>query len=324
MYSPTARLLAVLEILQSNKRISGAEIARRLEVNVRTVRRYITTLQDMGIPVEGERGPEGAYILQRGHRLPPLLYTEDEAVTLILGLIVLQAFQLPVDVVAVEAALAKTLRVVPEAVLRRMQSLRSAIVFNPGYFTQPPEIANSRFILALSSAVQERQSVHLRYSSAQGEVTERLFDPYSIVCNEGFWYAVGYCHLRNDMRVFRLDRIHEVRLSAESFVRIEDFDPLEHVLKAIALSPNTYHVELVLYTSLDVAQSVFSPLDGTFEETEEGVIFRRNVAELTWLAYLILHAPFRSRITQPVGLRDMLRELSAKALELSSEPQKAP
>ncbi|MEO1289844.1 MAG: HTH domain-containing protein, partial [Chloroflexota bacterium] len=114
MYSTTARLLAVLELLQSNKRMSGTEMARRLEVDVRTIRRYITTLQDMGIPIEGERGIYGAYQLQRGHRLPPLLYTEDEAVALAFGLIILQAYHFPVDAVAVESALAKTERVIPE------------------------------------------------------------------------------------------------------------------------------------------------------------------------------------------------------------------
>jgi predicted DNA-binding transcriptional regulator YafY len=156
MYSPTARLLAVLEMLQSNRRISGAEIAERLEVDTRTVRRYIMTLQDMGIPVEGERGASGAYSLGRGHRLPPLLYTEDEAVALVLGLIALQTFHFPVDALALEGALAKTERVIPEAVFRRVQSLRKAIVFNPSvYMAQPPPLAHNRFLVMLASAVQE-------------------------------------------------------------------------------------------------------------------------------------------------------------------------
>lgn len=320
MYSPTARLLAVLELLQSNKRMSGGEIAQRLEVDARTVRRYITTLQDMGIPIEGERGPSGAYTLQRGHRLPPLLYTEEEAVALSLGLIVLQTFHFPVDAVAVEGALAKTERVVPEAAFRRIQGLRNAIVFNPGvYSTQPPRLARNQWVVTLTSAVQERQRVYLRYCSQQGDFTDRPVDLYSLVYNEGYWYAVGYCHLRHDLRTFRLDRIQSVVTLPDIFERLEDFDPLEHVLKSIALSPNTYRVELLLDTSIELAQTVFLPTDGTFEETDEGIIFRRNIAELDWLAWLVLQAPFRIRVNHPPELRQMLREISTKAMNIGLE-----
>ena len=84
MYSPTTRLLTVLELLQSYKQMSGSEIARRLEVDLRTVRRYIVTLQDMGIPVEAERGPYGAYQLARGYKLPPLMFTDGEGRELVL------------------------------------------------------------------------------------------------------------------------------------------------------------------------------------------------------------------------------------------------
>src|SRR6185436_5479195 len=126
MYSPTTRLLTVLELLQSYKQISGPDIARRLEIDVRTVRRYIVMLQDMGIPVEAERGPYGAYQLQRGHRLPPLLYNDAEAVALTLGLLAIRELQFPVDVVAVEGALAKTERLLPANVFQQVRGLQEA------------------------------------------------------------------------------------------------------------------------------------------------------------------------------------------------------
>src|SRR5215475_4063232 len=106
MYSPTTRLLTLLELLQSYKEMSGAELARRLEVDRRTVRRYIVMLQDMGIPVEAERGPYGAYQLQRGYKLPPLMFTDSEAIALTLGLLVMREYHFPVDTAAVEGALA--------------------------------------------------------------------------------------------------------------------------------------------------------------------------------------------------------------------------
>src|SRR5215470_3438099 len=111
MYSPTERLLTVLELLQSHKQMSGSELAARLEVDLRTVRRYITMLQDMGIPVETERGPYGGYRLLRGYKLPPLMFSDAEALALTLGLLMVREYRLPVGAVAVEGALAKTERV---------------------------------------------------------------------------------------------------------------------------------------------------------------------------------------------------------------------
>src|SRR4030095_3022241 len=130
MYSPTTRLLTVLELLQSYKQMSGTEIARRLEIDGRTVRRYIVMLQDMGIPVEAERGPYGAYQLHRGFKLTPLMFTDTEAIALTLGLLAIREFRFPVDVAAVEGALAKTERVMPEKLFHQARALQEAITFN--------------------------------------------------------------------------------------------------------------------------------------------------------------------------------------------------
>ena len=87
MYHPTTRVLTVLELLQARGRLTGRELAERLEVDLRTVRRYVTMLQDLGIPVEAERGRHGGYRLRPGFRLPPLLFTDDEALAIMLGLL---------------------------------------------------------------------------------------------------------------------------------------------------------------------------------------------------------------------------------------------
>src|SRR5689334_14303765 len=101
MYFPTTRVLTVLELLQSHQQMGGPELAQRLEVNVRTVRRYITMLQDLGIPVEGERGRQGAYRLRPGFRLPPLMFTEDETLAVTLGLLAARKLGLTVAAPAV-------------------------------------------------------------------------------------------------------------------------------------------------------------------------------------------------------------------------------
>src|SRR5436309_3296771 len=192
MYYPTTLLLTLLELLLSYKQLSVSEIARRLEVYGRTVRRYIVMLQDMGIPVEAERGPYGAYQLQRGYKLPPLMYSDSEAVALTLGLLAIREFHFPVDMASVERALAKTERVMPEKLLNQVKGLQEAITFN---VSPSPTIVQNDLLVTLSSAIQQRQQVHLRYQSWQGEDTEREFDPYGIVFGEGYWHTAGYCHL---------------------------------------------------------------------------------------------------------------------------------
>src|SRR5262245_40433041 len=127
MYHPTTRLRAVLELLQSRGRIGGGELARRLEVDERTVRRYVTMLRDLGIPVEAELGRYGAYRLRPGFKLPPLMFSDEEALAVVLGLLAARRMGLTVDVTATEGALAKIERVLPETLRSQLQAVSAAI-----------------------------------------------------------------------------------------------------------------------------------------------------------------------------------------------------
>src|SRR5437899_5634291 len=115
MYHPTTRVLTVLELLQAHRQMSGPKLAERLEVDVRSARRYITMLQDLGIPVEAERGRYGGYKLRPGYKLPPLMWSEDEAMAVTLGLRAAQQIGLAKTLPTVESALAKVERVLPLA-----------------------------------------------------------------------------------------------------------------------------------------------------------------------------------------------------------------
>lgn len=318
MYSPTSRVLTVLELLQSRRQMSGSEIARRLEVDVRTVRRYITMLQDMGIPVEGERGPYGAYELRRGFKLPPLMFTDDEAVALTLGLLAIRAAGYPVNVAAVEGALAKTERVMPEKLLNLARGLQEAIEFN---VSPPPVLIQNDFVVRLSLAVQQRQRVWLRYQSWQGEESEREFDPYGIVMNEGYWYTAGYCHLRHALRTFRIDRITALESKVQTFERPEDYDVLGEVLHAITFIPGAQEIEVVLETSLERARQVISPVMGALEATSQGVVFRRSAIQLEWIAHVLISLDFPVHVVRPEELRNLLRQMAAKALQVAGEAQ---
>src|SRR5260221_5300085 len=316
MSSPTARLLTVLSLLQSYKQISGPEIARRLEIDARTVRRYITSLQDMVIPVEAERGPYGAYHLQRGYKLPPLMFTDAEAVALTLGLLAIREFRFPVDIAAVEGALAKTERVMPEKLFDQARGLQEAITF---YVPSQPAVVQNDFLVTLSTAVQKRQQVHLRYRSWQGAEPEREFDAYGIVFSDGYWHTAGFCHLRQDLRTFRLDRIVALEANGQSFERPEKFDVLAHVISSIAMMPGTEQVEVLLETSVERARQVILPILGTLEESEQGVILRRAASQLEWIAHMLITLEFPVHVIKPVELRELLRQIAAKALRIAGD-----
>src|SRR5207248_11122420 len=137
MYHPTSRVLTVLELLQSRPSITGPELAARLEMDVRTVRRYITHLQDVGIPVEANIGRYGGYRLRPGFKLPPLMFTEEEATSVMLGLLGTSWLEIGQSSVAVEGALAKVSRVLPLRARERLNAMSSHLFFSPRQEARP-------------------------------------------------------------------------------------------------------------------------------------------------------------------------------------------
>ncbi len=312
MYSPSSRLLTVLELLQSYKEMSGRELAQRLEVDGRTVRRYIATLQDMGIPIEAERGPNGLYRLLGHYKLPPIMFTDIEAVALILGLLATRELHFPVHIVGVEGALAKTERVMPAKLLSQVRALQAAITFN----TPPPvpKVAYA-FVVTLSLAIEQERQVILRYRSVQGEESERAFDAYGLVVNQGYWYTTGYCHLRNALRTFRLDRILSLDFGTQSFICPENFDALQHLLDSVVAIPGKYQVAVLLKTTIEhVQQRAWSP-KMKIEPCEEGVLLYSNVDQLDWIARFLIGLDFPFTIIQPIELRDVIRNIATNILE---------
>src|SRR5579872_3283894 len=130
MYSPTTRVLTVLELLQSRERVTGAEIAERLEVHIRTVRRYIAMLEELGVPVEAERGRYGAYRLLPGYKLPPLMFTQDEALATTLGLLAARKLGLTANAPGVEGAIAKLERVLPLPLRSKVRAVEETLILD--------------------------------------------------------------------------------------------------------------------------------------------------------------------------------------------------
>ena len=315
MYHPTTRVLAVLALLQAHGRMSGPELAQRLEVNIRTLRRYIIMLQDLGIPIEAERGRNGAYVLSAGFKLPPMMFTNEEALALTLGLMSARYLNLADTDRAVESAIAKLERVMPLDLKSRVRALTETITLDPiGTSSAPP----SEVVLStMSSAAQLRRRVHIRYHPNRGEDTERDFDPYGLTYYQHRWYAVGYCHLRQDLRSFRLDRVTQISLVDADFERPLGFDPLSHLMQAIAIMPRRYTFELLLKTDIDTAQKEVFDVLGILESAEDGVILRGSVEDLDWLARQISIFSFDFIVREPAELKDELRKHSVKLAGLA-------
>ena len=315
MYHPTTRVLAVLALLQAYGRMSGAELAQRLEVNVRTLRRYIIMLQDLGIPIEAERGRNGAYVLSAGFKLPPMMFTNEEALALTVGLISARHLNLADTDRAVESAFAKLERVMPLDLKSRVRALTETITLDPNRssFTPPSEVVLS----TMSGAAQLRRRVHLRYHPSKGEETERDFDPYGLTYYQNRWYVVGYCHLRQDLRSFRLDRVTWIHILEAHFERPEGFDPLAYLMQAIATMPRKYAFELLLKTDLDTAQREVFDVLGILESTEDGILLRGSVEDLDWLARQISIFSFEFAVLAPAELKAELEKHSMKLARLA-------
>lgn len=316
MYHPTTRVLTVLELLQSRERLSGPELAARLEVNARTARRYITMLQDMGIPIEAERGRYGAYRLRPGFRLPPLMFSDDEALAVTLGLLAARRLGLAADAPAVEGALAKVERVLPPALRERIQAVQAALVLD---LARAESSLSADLVVELSAAAQAGRRVWMRYSNDRGDETARDFDPYGIVFRQGRWYVVGHCHLRGALRMFRLDRVAELRPTDERFARPEGFDTAAYVVQSLATMPNTWEVEVLLLAPIAEARRRLSPIFGTLEEIEAGVLLRARGDHLSWMARELVAAGLPLRVIRPDALRDELRRLAQSILAMADD-----
>jgi len=314
VYQPTTRVLTVLELLQAHGQLSGAELAARLEISPRTVRRYVVSLQDLGIPVEGERGRYGTYRLRPGFKLPPLLFTDDEALAVVLGLLTVRQLGLAVAAPDAEAALAKIARVLPEAVRERVEAAGETLALD---LTSTAVPAEGAIVVALRQAAQQRRRVRLRYRAWDGQETERGVDPYGLVYRGYRWFMVGWCHLRAGRRTFRIDRVLAAAIGAESFTRPADFDPVAYLTSALADAPATYTLDVVLGLPLAEAQRRIEPVLVTLEETPDGVVLRGATSDLRWWAHLLAGLNCPLSIRQPPELREALRQLGHDIIALA-------
>jgi predicted DNA-binding transcriptional regulator YafY len=316
MSRPTVRALTLLELLQSRSQISGAELARRVGVDRRTLRRYIATLEEIGIPISADYGPHGGYRVMPGFKLPPMVFTDEEAQALVLGLLAARELGLAGIMPAIESAEAKLARVMPDPLRASSAGLRDTIALQ----VPAAVAADAQLLRELSRAAQARRCVMLRYRASDGSETVRGFDVYGLVFRAGRWYVVGHCQLRNGLRTLRMDRVTRLQAMQRSFERPHDFDAAAYLSEAMRSLPRAFPFEVRVTAELARVREHCFWMLGTLAVEGDGVRVRGSTDDLDWTARQLLGLPFDVDVIGPPSLKVALSTLVKRLALRHADP----
>ena len=312
--TPTARLLELLELLQAHPLLTGREIADRLGVDRRTARRYIAALQDLGIPIEGQRGVGGGYRIRPGFRLPPLMLTDDEAVVVALGTLAAGRLGLTGSAESVDGALAKIHRVLPDALRRRVEALEETLDFTSSARQGAP--VKGETVLVLADAMRRRRRLRMTYRAFSGDQTRRELSPHGLVVHSGRWYLAGYDHLREDLRTFRVDRMLRLRvLDGAADNPPDGFDAVAYVSTSLARVPWGWDVEVTLDLPLEEAVRRVPATLAELVDEEGTTVLRMRADSLDWAANVLARLGCLFSIRKPDELRTSIRALADRLAE---------
>ncbi|MEU4877117.1 WYL domain-containing protein [Streptomyces sp. NPDC021608] len=267
MTRPTGRVLTLLELLQSGGVRTMAELADRLGVDGRTVRRYVDQLAELGVPVEAVRGRYGGYRIGSGYRLPPLMLSDDEALAVLLGLLAgRRAGPTAAAGTAGETAAAKIRRVLPRPLARRLDAVLESLAFTaaPPVFASP----DAEVLLTVADAVRHRRPLSIRYTDREGRRGERSLHPYGIVAHAGRYYVTGADPGIGEDRTFRLDRIAAARALPGSFEAPAGPDPAQRLVSGFAAAEYRHHVTLRIHGTVDAIRARLPATVATVREAD--------------------------------------------------------
>jgi predicted DNA-binding transcriptional regulator YafY len=308
MTNVATRLISIILMLQSRGTLKANELAEELGVSERTIHRYMGMLDDLGIPIYSERGPYGGFSLVRGYKLPPLIFTPEEATALYLGTALVKDIWGASYHDAVVSAKAKLDNVLPDDLLQEVaQAQRGLLVtgwLRRDYGPWAPILDELR------RCVARRQRVELVYQSFRQEITRRPLDPYALALQWGNWYLVGYCHLRDDLRTFRIDRIREVEPTGESFEVPSDFSARAYLQRMGEERPMTYYRVAVRFDP-EVAHIVRERLEEwqTLTEHDDGAVtLSFDASDLAWPCRWVLTYQDKAVVVSPPELAAMVRK----------------
>ena len=311
MPSPTSRLLDLLELLQSRPLTTGRELCDRLGVDPRTVRRYVSALEELGVPVEGQRGVGGGYRIRPGYRLPPLMLDDEEAVSVSLGLLAARQLRLAGADDATERALRKVHRVLPDALRRRLEALETTLAFTLGRGSGAP--IGGEVALVLGDAVHRRRRIRLRYVSHGGAVSERLLSPYGLVIHASRWYLVAHDHGRDDLRSFRVDRCSEIAVvEGRRREPPAGLDAAEQVTRSFARVPRRFEVEVIVDLPLETAAARLPMSLAELSASDSGTTLKARVDALDWMAAVLAGLGCDFVVVRPDELRDAVQRLAER------------
>lgn len=312
-------MLALLELLQGAGQRTVGDLAARLGVDERTVRRYVEHLTDLGIPVQVRRGRYGGYQLARGYKLPPLMFTDDEAVAITLGLTAgRRSGLLTTEVDAADSAMAKLQRVLPTALANRLASLLSMAEFTAR--SRPGTVAGTTVLLELADAAEHRRTVTIDYAAWDRRTSQRAFDTYGLVFHAGRWYATGHDHASGAARTFRLDRISRVQHTDGTYDVPPDFDSAGRVQAGIAAVGWKHEVVVELATTIDQARRRLSPTIGTLTEVPDGTRLTARAERLDGMAQLLAGLGWSFTIIRPDALRAEVAALADRLQAAARSP----
>ncbi|MFE9021857.1 helix-turn-helix transcriptional regulator [Streptomyces sp. NPDC007808] len=306
--SPTARALRALEILQARPGTTAGDLAVRLGVTERAARRYVGILREAGIPVESVRGPHGGYRLGRGTRLPPVQFTQSEALGLVMAVLSAQPAAAEADDL-VGAALGKVVKALPEGVGQQAAMLREYASAAPDpHSTRPDPAVTSDLV----DAVAARHRVGVTYRSEAGNEWEAEVDPWSIVVRYGRWYLLCHSHRADAIRTYRVDRIRAVRSTGHGFEPPKDLDPVAVLEKNLGVGWE-FSTRVVFDASLTEVAPWIRPPMGRLEPLGTGCVLigsTRNpdMYAQEWLAKV----PLAFRVDGGEELRTAVASLAAR------------
>jgi predicted DNA-binding transcriptional regulator YafY len=306
--SPTARALRTLEILQSRPGTTAAGLAERLGVTERAARRYVGILREAGIAVESERGPHGGYRLRRGTRLPPVVFTQGEALGLVMA--VLDGHPTATEVAdSVGSALGKVIQALPEGVGRQAAALREHASGAPNRSSTRPDPDTTS---ALVAAMAARRSVLVSYHSESGRQWEAEVDPWGVVVRHGRWYLLCHSHQAHAVRTYRIDRIRTVQQTQHPFTPPDGLDPVAALEENLGTGWE-YPTRVVFDAPFaDVAPWIRPPM-GRLESAGEGCVLTGSTSNPAMYAQEFLAVvPFPFRVEAGDELRAAVERVAQR------------
>jgi predicted DNA-binding transcriptional regulator YafY len=306
--SPTARALRAIEILQNRPGTTADELGEKLGVTERAARRYVEILREAGIPVESVRGPHGGYRLRRGTKLPPVVFTQAEALGLVMAVLDGQPAATDVDDL-VGSALVKVIHALPERVGRQAAALREHASAAPDPHSSRPDPATTS---ALVAAIAARRRVLVTYRSESGNEWEAEVDPWAVVVRYGRWYLLCHSHRADAIRTYRVDRIRAVQQTPHEFEPPDDLNPVA-ALEANLGTGWEFPTRVVFHAPFAEVSPWIRPPMGRLEPSGDGCVLVGSTSNPAmyaqeWLASV----PFAFRVDGGQELRAAVATVAAR------------